>query len=64
MIRKIFVYLFERPKIKIGECLSFYSHKVLDIKFSWPHGIWYLKIDDGDDCWISWELELFYRGGR
>ena len=58
-MRKLFKFLFEKPKIKKGEKMHYYDKTCMGIYFNWKYGLWFIETDDG--MAISCGLEEFYR---
>jgi len=58
-ITKINVFLFKKPKIKIGDRLNYYDKICHGVFFSWKHGGWFLLIHG--NLSISYKLEMIYK---
>jgi hypothetical protein len=57
-MKKMFIYLFKKPNVKIGDRLSYYNRTCIGVYFDWEDGIWFIECEDVN---ISWALEQFYR---
>jgi hypothetical protein len=57
-MKKIFIYFFKKPNVKIGDRLSYYNRTCVGVYFDWKYGIWFIECEDVS---ISWALEQFYR---
>lgn len=60
VIEKPFTYFFGKPKIKIGDKLSYpYGGGICNgVYYSWESGIWWIKVGEYS---VSHELESFYK---
>lgn len=58
ILKKIYVYLFKKPNIKIGEDLNYYKNNCSGLYFEWNYGLWFIELDGGGS--ISHGLYKFY----
>ncbi len=54
-IAHLFIYLFLKPKIKVGDTLCHYNLLCEEIYFNWNCGEWFLRI--GESTRISYSIE-------
>ncbi len=57
-MKKLYNYLFCKPKIKVGEKLNYYNHTCLGLEFHWDDGLWFIETGAVK---ISHGVELFYK---
>jgi len=60
MFKKLYVFLFKKPNIKIGDKLIYYSYTCKSIHFNWQCGLWFVKCEE-TELNISYGLELWAR---
>ncbi len=62
-MKKLYNYLFNKPKIKIGQELAYFRHTAKRLKFNWETGIWRIQIrsEPENHMWISANTEAYYK---